>query len=129
MPTSVLPTYTTTAAHRACSPLHKSAKPFNSRGSTVGRFSHFEKSPPHTRNEVRRSALRVVVGAIALQSELLHSIDQCLAAEVQVLGCVGLVPVELLERPNDQFLLDRFQADAAGRKVKMKLTPGRASPP
>src|ERR1035438_582654 len=83
------------------------------------------------RRATRRSALRVVVrfAAIAFQSELLHSIDQCLAAEVEVLGCVGLVPVEPLERPNDQFLLDRLQADAVGRKVQMKLIHSRAFPP
>src|ERR1019366_81431 len=53
MPTSVLPTYITTAARRVCSPLHKSAKPFNFRGNTAVRFSHFETSPPHTRNKMR----------------------------------------------------------------------------
>src|ERR1035437_2518627 len=51
----------------------------------------------------RRSALRVVggFGAISFQSELFHSIDQRLAAEVEVLGCMSLVPAKLLQRPND----------------------------
>src|ERR1035438_4947794 len=53
MPTSVLPTYITTAAHRASSPSLKSAKRFSSRGSMAGQCSHSEKSPPHTRSKMR----------------------------------------------------------------------------
>src|ERR1035438_8179126 len=64
MPTSVLPTYTTTGARRACSHSLKSAKPFNSRGSTAVRFSRFETSPPHTRNKMR-SWLRRYFGGLS----------------------------------------------------------------
>src|ERR1019366_5268521 len=68
-------------------------------------------------------------GAISFQAELFHSIDQRLAAQVEVLGRVRLVPVEFLKRPNDQVLLDRLQADTVGRKVQMKFFHGRPFPP
>src|ERR1035437_7620620 len=59
MPTSALPAYIMTGAHRASSPSLKSVKRFSFPGSTAGRFSHFEKSQPHTRNRFLKIAGRL----------------------------------------------------------------------
>src|SRR5271157_294536 len=44
----------------------------------------------------------------------LHPVNQRLAANIEVTGGVRLVPVALLQRLQDEFLFNRFQADALG---------------
>ena len=60
-----------------------------------------------------------VSSGILPQAELLHAVDQRSPADVQVLGRLRLVPVELLQRFQDQFLLDAFQTDAVGRQFEL----------
>jgi hypothetical protein len=47
--------------------------------------------------------------------ELLHAIDQHLAADVETFGRLGLVPVETLERAENEFALYGLDADPLRR--------------
>ena len=51
---------------------------------------------------------------------LLHAVHQRLAADVEIAGGVGLVPVETFEGAEDQLLLDGFQADALRREIEVQ---------
>jgi hypothetical protein len=42
-------------------------------------------------------------------------IYECLATEIEISGCAGLVPIASVKGPQNELLLDRFQTDALGR--------------
>src|ERR1035438_9677913 len=51
--------------------------------------------------------------------ELLHAIDQHLAADIKAFGRLGLIPIETLQRPQNEFTLDRLNTDPLRRQLQL----------
>ena len=66
---------------------------------------------------------------ILSQTEFLHAVDERLPADIQVLRCMCLVPVELLQSAHDEIFLQTFQADALRRQLKAEFLRDRSFTP
>ncbi len=71
-----------------------------------------------SRNSIERS--RVGLGFFLrsigfLNPVLLHAVHQRLAADIQILCRMRLIPMKFFECPQNQLLLNRFETDPAGR--------------
>src|ERR1017187_276825 len=77
------------------------------------------------------SILPLVLGCrlIFSQPEFLHAVDERLPADIQGLRRMGLVPIELLQRADDEILLQTFQADAVRRQLKAEFLRDRSFTP
>ena len=59
-----------------------------------------------------RAAGLIARSRFSPQSELRHAVNQLLAAQIQEPGRMGLVPIELLQRPKNRFLFYCLDIDA-----------------
>src|SRR5450755_3607983 len=59
------------------------------------------------------------------QSELLHAVDERLAAQIQKLGRVRLIPIEFPQSSEDQLLFDTFDMDACMGKFEREEIESR----
>ena len=55
-----------------------------------------------------------------LDSVFLDPIYERLTTEIEITGCAGLVPIASVKGPQNELLLDRFQADALARQVYLE---------
>jgi hypothetical protein len=71
--------------------------------------------PPQDPAEGAQSIARTPTVRWFLDSVFLDPVYECLATEIEITGCAGLVPIASVKGPQNELLLDRFQTDALGR--------------
>src|ERR1035441_7070194 len=87
-------------------------------GSRAAQLSSRRWSKSQCDSIPSRETYRAGSGVFA-QVELLHAIDQHFAADVEAFGRLGLVPVETLQRAENEFTLHRFDTDSLRRQFQL----------
>jgi hypothetical protein len=56
---------------------------------------------------------------LSTDSEFFHPINKGAPANVEIPGCLRLIPVEFFQAPDDEIPLNPFQTDASRRQIEL----------